>query len=60
MDRATLRTATFCAVLGGDGTILAARWIMPFPTIFPFSGVNTRARLGFLLEVEPDDVEEDV
>lgn len=45
-------------VLGGDGTLLSGMDIA-VPRDMPLLGVNL-GRLGFLCEVEPDDIESDV
>lgn len=58
MDRISFSDCEMLIVLGGDGTILRAL-DYAIPGDFPILGVNI-GRLGFLCEVERDDVEEDL
>ncbi|HIS91741.1 MAG TPA: NAD(+)/NADH kinase [Candidatus Alectryocaccomicrobium excrementavium] len=57
-DRARLAKCDFLCVLGGDGTILAALDIA-LGADQPILGVNL-GRVGFLTEVEPSHMEEDI
>ena len=58
MDRSSFSDCEMLIVLGGDGTILRAL-DYAIPGDLPILGVNI-GRLGFLCEVERDDVEEDL
>ena len=58
MDRISFSDCEMLIVLGGDGTILRAL-DYAIPGDLPIRGVNI-GRLGFLCEVERDDVEEDL
>ncbi len=58
MDRISFSDCEMLIVLGGDGTILRAL-DYAIPGDLPILGVNI-GRLGFLCEVERDDVEEDL
>ncbi len=58
MDRSSFSDCEMLIVLGGDGTILRAL-DYAIPGNLPILGVNI-GRLGFLCEVERDDVEEDL
>ena len=58
MDRISFSDCEMLIVLGGDGTILRAL-DYAIPGDLPILGVNI-GRLGFLCEVEHDDVEEDL
>ena len=58
MDRTSFSDCEMLIVLGGDGTILRAL-DYAIPGNLPILGVNI-GRLGFLCEVERDDVEEDL
>ena len=58
MDRISFSDCEMLIVLGGDGTILRAQ-DYAIPGDLPILGVNI-GRLGFLCEVERDDVEEDL
>ena len=58
MDRISFSDCEMLIVLGGDGTILRAL-DYAVPGDLPILGVNI-GRLGFLCEVERDDVEEDL
>ena len=58
MDRTSFSDCEMLIVLGGDGTILRAL-DYAIPGDLPILGVNI-GRLGFLCEVERDDVEEDL
>ena len=58
MDRISCSDCEMLIVLGGDGTILRAL-DYAIPGDLPILGVNI-GRLGFLCEVERDDVEEDL
>ena len=58
MDRSSFSDCELLIVLGGDGTILRAL-DYAIPGNLPILGVNI-GRLGFLCEVERDDVEEDL
>ena len=58
MDRISFSDCEMLIVLGGDGTILRAL-DYAIPGDLPSLGVNI-GRLGFLCEVERDDVEEDL
>ena len=58
MDRISFSDCEMLIVLGGDGTILRAL-DYAIPGDLPILGVNI-GRLGFLCEVERDDVDEDL
>lgn len=58
MDQSSFSDCEMLIVLGGDGTILRAL-DYAIPGDLPILGVNI-GRLGFLCEVERDDVEEDL
>ena len=58
LDRVSFSDCEMLIVLGGDGTILRAL-DYAIPGDLPILGVNI-GRLGFLCEVERDDVEEDL
>lgn len=58
MDRISFSDCEMLIVLGGDGTILRAL-DYAIPGDLPILGVNI-GRLGFLCEVERDDVEKDL
>ena len=58
MDRTSFSDCEMLIVLGGDGTILRAL-DYAIPGDLPILGVNI-GRLGFLCEVERDDVDEDL